>query len=149
MTENSRISEPTSGQIESAARAIIVDDEKILLCRPIDRDFYFLPGGHIEFGETALETLRREIVEELGVTARDVKPIGFVDNIYESGRFGFKRHEINLLYEAKLVTNEIKPTEEHIEFRWVEIVNLSKEKILPLAVKEAVIKRLSNGAIVA
>lgn len=49
-------------------RAIILHEEKLLVVkhRP-ESDYYALPGGHLEPGESLLECVAREIVEELGV----------------------------------------------------------------------------------
>lgn len=57
--------------------AIIVRDRAVLLChRSPGREWYpnvwDLPGGHVEAGEAALEALRREVREELGVVLGDV-----------------------------------------------------------------------------
>lgn len=41
---------------------------------------YNLPGGHIEEGETALECVRREFIEETGVAIDTWKHIGRIDN---------------------------------------------------------------------
>lgn len=138
MNKNPRISEPTDGQIECIARAIIIDGDKLLLCRPIDKNYYFLPGGHVEFGESAETCLRREIDEELGVAAKDVRVVGFVDNIYEDERFVNVRHEINLLFEANLTDNAIHPEEKHIEIKWVDARGPEAAAILPLKIRDAV-----------
>jgi 8-oxo-dGTP diphosphatase len=50
-------------------------DQRILLChRRADRshypDVWDLPGGRVEPGEALVETLRRELEEELGIVAR-------------------------------------------------------------------------------
>lgn len=50
-------------------------DQRILLChRRADRSHYpdtwDLPGGRVEPGETLVETLRRELEEELGIVVR-------------------------------------------------------------------------------
>ncbi len=49
-------------------RAIIIHDGKLLVVkhRP-ESDYYALPGGHMEPGESVIECVKREIVEELGV----------------------------------------------------------------------------------
>jgi 8-oxo-dGTP diphosphatase len=50
------------------ARALIVHEGKLLVVkhRP-ESNYYALPGGHLEAGETPAECCAREIFEELGV----------------------------------------------------------------------------------
>lgn len=40
--------------IHVLSRAVIIDKEHILLCktRDLENNFYFLPGGHVENGES-------------------------------------------------------------------------------------------------
>lgn len=50
------------------ARAVILHEGKILVVKHSeDSDFYALPGGKLEFGESPLECLKREMIEEMGV----------------------------------------------------------------------------------
>ncbi len=140
MINNSRISKPMKGQIECPVRALIIDNNKILLCRPIDKDYFFLPGGHIEFGEYAKDTLNREIMEELGVGVRKVQSLGFIDNIYDDKDEGMTRHEINLIYFVELLSTKLKLTEEHISFEWVNVLDMEKINLLPAPVKRFIIE---------
>jgi len=48
--------------------AIIIRDGHVLLMRMGANDFWFVPGGRVEAGETAQVALKREVTEELGVT---------------------------------------------------------------------------------
>lgn len=53
--------------IETIARGVCVRDGRLLLCRAKGGKSTYLPGGHIEFGETGRDALVREVKEELGV----------------------------------------------------------------------------------
>lgn len=49
-------------------RAIIVYDNKILVVKhSAKNNYYALPGGHLEWGESVIECMKREIIEELGI----------------------------------------------------------------------------------
>ena len=48
---------------------------KIMLSRHRERDTWETQGGHIEPGETPMQAARRELVEESGATAFDIRPL--------------------------------------------------------------------------
>ena len=47
-----------------------VEDGRILCARPRGKDIFYVPGGKREDGESDLQTLLREIAEELTVALR-------------------------------------------------------------------------------
>ncbi len=57
--------------------AVIVSKSngKWVFCKHKERDTYEVPGGHRENGETILETAKRELYEETGAIAFDIKPV--------------------------------------------------------------------------
>ena len=59
----------TTKKITERVRAIIIDQDKILLINRIkDNDSYWvMPGGAVEFGESHEQAVERECLEELGV----------------------------------------------------------------------------------
>lgn len=72
--------------------AIVIRDGKILMERVFyfGREFYTLPGGGIEKGETPEQACLRELKEECGLDGRIVKPLvtihkdaGFAEYSYE------------------------------------------------------------------
>lgn len=44
-------------KIEFVTRAIVIHKKQILLCRLKKENYYFLPGGHVNVGETARRAL--------------------------------------------------------------------------------------------
>lgn len=66
---------------------------------------FFRPiGGGIEFGEPAIDTVRREVLEEINAPVRDLRYIGTLENIflYE----GEPGHEICLIFDGAFVEPE-------------------------------------------
>lgn len=54
-------------KLKVISRAIVIHDDKILLVKNIDRDFWSLPGGHWEFDrESLVDCAIRETEEETG-----------------------------------------------------------------------------------
>ena len=46
---------------------IVIQDQKLLCVRSYGKELFYIPGGKRESGESDLETLKREILEELSV----------------------------------------------------------------------------------
>lgn len=71
-----------------SVRGIIIRDGKIAMMHSRKYDYYKLPGGGIEPGETLEETLIREVREESGliVIPETMKEFGYVRRI-EKGRY--------------------------------------------------------------
>jgi ADP-ribose pyrophosphatase YjhB (NUDIX family) len=55
-------------------------------------------GGHVEFGEYALDTVHRELREEIGQALTGVRRVGVLENIFEWG--GATQHEIVFIFTA-------------------------------------------------
>ena len=108
--------------IETIARGVCVKDGKVLLCRAKGGKSTYLPGGHIEFGETGREALVREVKEELGVESSTGAFLGVVENAFL--QHGKPHAEINLVYELKIDVADVKSQEDWIEFEWRPLDNL-------------------------
>ena len=127
--------------IETIARGVCVRDGKLLLCRAKGGSSTYLPGGHIEFGETGRQALVREVKEELGVESSTGQFLGVVENSFL--QHGKPHAEINLVYELKLGTGdwgmgngELSPLnsqEDWIEFEWCDLNRLDEANLLPPA----------------
>ena len=113
--------------IETIARGVCVVDGKILLCRAKGGTTTYLPGGHIEFGETGRQALVREIKEELGLESSTGAFLGVVENSFL--QHGKPHAEINLVYQLALAEGEAKAREDWIDFEWRPLDDL--DDLLP------------------
>jgi ADP-ribose pyrophosphatase YjhB (NUDIX family) len=75
---------------------VAVNETSVLLHRDECEDFWILPGGRAEFGESAEETLKREMREEIGVDVEVVRLLWFVENFFKYTEKNY--HEITLYF---------------------------------------------------
>ena len=62
------MTEENNKKIVVRCRGVIVHDNKLLVVRHApDGEYFALPGGHLEWGESVLDCMKREIMEELGI----------------------------------------------------------------------------------
>jgi len=77
-------------KINLAGCAIINDSNEILLLHRIKRDWYELPGGKIDQGETPEETVVRELKEELQCDVEIIRQLGNKDFEEEGHVMGYQ-----------------------------------------------------------
>ncbi|MFQ6394167.1 NUDIX domain-containing protein [Nocardia sp. KC 131] len=116
---------------EIIARALIRDDNRVLVARKRGKRWAFLPGGHVDPGEPVEAALVRELAEELGTTSRIVRFIGVVEHGYVDDD-GNARHEVNLIFGAELDDIPVSQ-EEHLEFDWLPMDQIATADLRPSA----------------
>src|SRR5436189_5903255 len=85
--------------------AILRWEGRVLLCRheKSGREYWLLPGGGVNGGESLVQALRRELEEEVGV-GEDLTfegPVAVVDSI--APRLSFStRHVVHIIFAADL-----------------------------------------------
>ncbi|MFM8453572.1 MAG: NUDIX domain-containing protein [Gammaproteobacteria bacterium] len=122
----------TNNNIHVLSRAVILDQESILLCKTTDLalNFYFLPGGHVEHGESVEASLLRELLEETGATCKIKRFLGCLEYSFEPRYSSIcHNHEYNFIFEAEseALKNDraIPQLEAHIELLWMPFNQLS------------------------
>jgi 8-oxo-dGTP diphosphatase len=102
--------------------AVIICDGKILLEKrkgEPGRGKWTIPGGLVELGESAEQTVIREVREEANLEVEKPKLIDVVNNITpdEDGRI--KYHFLIVDYFVKLKGGKLKAADDAAELRWV------------------------------
>jgi 16S rRNA (cytidine1402-2'-O)-methyltransferase len=110
--------------------ALIYNAEgKVLMIRTHKwSDLWGIPGGKIQFGESAHDALRREVKEETGL---DISEIRFVlaQDCIDSKEFHRAAHFILLNYTCRTDAEDVRLNDEAEEFQWIDPVQASE---LPL-----------------
>ena len=75
---------------------IALDRGRVLLHRTDDMNFWALPGGRAELLEPSPETLRREMLEEIGVDVTVDRLLWLAENFFEYGPRSF--HEVGFYF---------------------------------------------------
>jgi 8-oxo-dGTP pyrophosphatase MutT (NUDIX family) len=111
-----RLNEIDGSLYRVAIRAIIAQDEKVLLVNENDGgDWWAIPGGGVDHGETIESCLFREIEEELGVPATSVL-CNFQIIYYDIGKVVNDIPRMNIFFKASIPEKQIKKTA-HVE-KW-------------------------------
>ena len=102
-------------------------DGHVLVHRAEHETFWTFPGGRTEIGETSEETLRREMVEELGVDVTVGRLLWSVENFFHYEQRDW--HELGLYYLMDLpgsfpfapdeIVHRIRDGDNDLEFKWV------------------------------
>ncbi len=118
-------------QFHLLGRAVIRSENKVLLARARGYDNTFLPGGHVELGESVHVAIARELHEELGCQATIGRYLGAVEASFQSK--DTLHFEINHVFEATLNDSSFKSQEPHLEFLWADVSELTLHNLQPAA----------------
>ncbi len=136
------------GVVEVIVRGAYVRDGKILLCKARNSPLTSLPGGHVEFRETAAHALAREVLEEMGKKAEVGRFLGFAENTFvQKGEW---HAEVFSVFEMTVdgLDPASKPdsAEGWIEFLWWPLDDLDNSQLMPEAMCASLRDWLKPGA---
>ena len=111
-----------------ASGPVIIEDNALLVDKDEKDDFYKLPGGTVEQGESLIKACMREAKEEIGAEIDVVRPLNPLI-IYKNPRTSEEMTVLLIHYGAKLKNkDEIRPLEPIKEIKWLDINEIKSGK---------------------
>ena len=110
--------------------ALVISDDEILMIRrglPPYVGAWSLPGGKLNWGETIHDALRREVLEETGLTVRLGSLAGVVESIDPHGAF----HYVILDYFAEVAGGDLRPGDDVTDVQWVSLDRVTQLETTP------------------
>ena len=137
--------------MRKAVRAIIVKDDKLLLMHrnKFGQEYFILVGGGIDFGETGEQALRREVMDESGVTFSNPRLV----IVQESGDL----YGTQYIYLCDYSSGEpaLQPRSQEAQIHamgqnlytplWLPVSELQNIPFVAPVIKQSIIDGLKNG----
>lgn len=118
------------------AAGVAIDGGCALLHRTVGEDFWALPGGRVEFGETSIDALTREMREELGLSVQIGRLLWVAESFLVDG--GLCVHGIGLYYAMELPGDfanrapfEVVDGQNRLVFAWHPLTDLAGLTVYP------------------
>lgn len=115
--------------IEVVARAVVRNGPRVLLAQLVGYDYWFLPGGHVEIGESAKTTIHRELEAELGLDVTVIDLVAVAENQYTLD--DEVRHELNLVFLARVGAIPPHSRDPRMTFQWFDADSIGNLDIRP------------------
>jgi ADP-ribose pyrophosphatase len=109
--------------------AIIISDGQILLEKRKNepgKGKWSIPGGKVDLGETARQTVIREVKEETGLNVERPELIDVVDNVTRDSDGKIEYHFVIIDYFVKLDGGVLKAADDADELKWVPLDDAEK-----------------------
>jgi 8-oxo-dGTP diphosphatase len=117
---------------------VVIRDERTLLIRrgsaPLEGE-WSIPGGMLELGETILEGVRRELLEETAIEVRVLDLIEVFERVTRDEAGKLKYHFVILDYLCEAVQGEAQAGSDVTDVAWVRESELSKYSLTPTATR--------------
>lgn len=127
--------------IRNSAKALIVEAGRLLTTRNRDLfgDFYLLPGGGQQHGETLDQALKRECLEEIGaeIEVGDLVLIReYISANHQFAKFDKTIHQVEFIFFCKLNTpvlthSVIEADNMQTGVEWLQIARLHEFRLYP------------------
>ncbi len=131
--------------------AVILNDKKEVLMLASKKHYgkYALPAGHVEYGESLEEAVRREVLEETGLTIKNVKLLRVAESIKSDDYVDNTKHFVSINFIGHASDDMVVlDKQEATSYKWmlpVDILKLEVDKLTKGSIEEVVKKEEING----
>jgi len=125
---------PPANSVVPAVSAIVPDrDGRILLIRRTDNNYWSIPGGGLEPGESVRQATVREVLEETGISCEVTGLVGIYSDpnhvaAYDDGEV---RQEFSICFTTRMLGGTISASQESSEVRFIAAGEISGYRMHP------------------
>jgi ADP-ribose pyrophosphatase YjhB (NUDIX family) len=123
--------------------AFILKDDKMLFVKSKFGGYFYMIGGGVSLGETSVDCIEREILEETGIHAKVERLAVMTENFFkgEGGILeGLDCHTIEFYYLVKVIddSNVFSKNDDGEELVWIPIAEIKKSFFKPSFIPEKI-----------
>ena len=125
-----------------AIGAVVINEGRVLLVRrknPPSQNLWAIPGGRVKHGESLVDAVKREIMEETGINVEVGEAVHVFDIIESNKAKDELIHYVIIDYQAKYISGKIKAGGDALDVRWV-----TADEINQIPINETSLKLLNN-----
>lgn len=125
---------PIANSIVPAVSAVVTDEHsRLLLIRRTDNNYWSIPGGGVNPGESVRDAAAREVKEETGIDCRVTGLIGIYSDpnhvaAYDDGEV---RQEFSICFTTRITGGSVRTSSESAEVRFMPFDAISDLRIHP------------------
>lgn len=133
---------PPPNSLVPAVSAIVTDESgHVLLQRRADNELWSVPGGAVEVGESVLDALRREVLEETGLEIDADRLVGVYSDpsyviAYDDGEV---RQQFSLAFACRVTGGSLRVSAESVDVQW-----FAPEAIASLEMSAGALRRIQD-----
>jgi len=138
--------------IRNSAKALILHDGKLLLNKCVSRlgVYYALPGGGQHDGELLTEAVKREVLEETGLTVEPMRLSAIFERVTDNRDGNINAHKMYFVFLCRYLPDvaPVEPVERdayQTGMEWLPIEEAQKSSLFPKVIRDNLPSLLTYG----